>query len=54
MLVGFERSPQSYERFLGIFVLEELDTFFELSSRVELGRGFGSLFRKSEVHEVPS
>ena len=54
MLVGFKGSPLSYERLLGILVLEELDTFFELSGRVELGRGFASLFRKSEVHGVPS
>jgi len=33
MLVGFERPAQSYQRPFGDIVLEELDTFPELSRR---------------------
>ena len=53
MLVGFERPAQSYQRFLGILVLEELYTFPELSRRIELSRGLGTFLRKSEVHGDP-
>src|SRR5205823_2739896 len=50
MLVAFERPAQSYQCLLGVFVLEKLNTFPELSHGIELGCALGSLFPKSEVH----
>src|SRR3981081_1604457 len=53
MLVTFERVPQFHEGFLGVLVLEELDTFSKLNHGIELYCSLGSLRCKSEVHGGP-
>ena len=53
MLVAFERTPQTHQGLLGIFVLEELDTLPKLIQGIELYCARGSLRCKFEVHRGP-
>jgi hypothetical protein len=51
MPVTFVRTPQSHQGLLGVFVLEQLQTFSELSQSIEY-RVLGYVRFKSEVHWI--
>src|ERR1700720_119957 len=49
VLVAFERTPQFHQGLFGVFVLEQLDAFLEISHTIGLC-GLVHLRHKSEAH----